>query len=370
MHINLILVPLIIVLGICFGTHDTIRTRKVYIVLCTAILAFVAAMRSPEYMTYTYSIDTLSYKWTFDQTLNMSWDEVWTSIIQRYIVGANESDIGFVFLQKLISLITHNYQVYSMIADLLFFVPFGIILYRYTTSMKQIMFAFVFYISLMQVYFLGGARQIFAMGFDLMALLSLLDRKKIRSIVFFLIGITIHFSSILFALPLLMIWIQISPKQLKLLHVFCFALFPIVFMIPKTIVSFMGNFIGMERYSSYGQGIIHGGATTFIILIELLSLFCLVAIKKNYLEQRADIRNFYVMAPLFTFFAPLINGGGSLTRIALYYYMFLTLLVPYALDCMFATKRDRSLAYVIAIGALSYLTLSDGGLSYYFFWQY
>ena len=131
----------------------------------------------------------------------------------------------------------------------------------------------------------------------------------------------------------------------------------------------MGNAVGIEKYAAYGKGVIQGGATTFIILIELLSLFCLIAIKKDHLAANANIRNFYVMAPLFTIFAPLIKSNGSMARIAVYYYLFLVLLVPYALDCMF-TKRDRSLAYVIAIGALSYLTLSDGGMNYYFFWQY
>lgn len=369
MHINLILIPLIIVIGLWLGTHDTLRSRKVYIIFCIAILAFVAAMRSPEYMTRAYSIDTLNYKWSFEQAFHMGWDDFWNLIKQRYIEGGSETDIGFMGFQKLIGLVTHDFHIYSLLADLIFFVPFGIILYRYTTSMKQLIFAFVFYVSLIQIYFFGGARQIFAMGFDLMALLAILDRRKALTVVLFVIGVSLHFSSILFAVPLLMIWFGISPKLLKVMHIVCFVLFPIVLLIPNQIIVFLGNAVGMEKYAAYGEGAIQGGATTFIILIELLSLFCLIAIKKDHLAANTTIRNFYVMVPLITIFAPLIRSNGSMTRIALYYYLFLVLLVPYALDCMFI-KKDRSLAYVVAIGALSYLTLSGGGISYYFFWQY
>ena len=369
MHINLILIPLIIVLGLWLGTHDTLRNRKVYIILCIAVLAFVAAMRSPEYMTRTYRIDTLNYKWYFERVFNMGWDEFWSLVKLRYIGGEGEYDIGFMGFQKLISLVTHDFHLYSLLADLIFFVPFGIILYRYTTSMKQLIFAFVFYISLIQIYFLGGARQIFAMGFDLMALLAILDKRKLLTVVLFIIGISFHFSSILFAVPLLLIWFGTGPKLLKLMHIACFALFPIVLLLPNEIIVFMGNVSGLEKYAAYGEGAIQGGATTFIILIELLSLFCLLAIKKENLAANTNIRIFYVMAPFFTILAPLIRANGTMARIALYYYLFLSLLVPYALDCMFI-KKDRSLAYVVAIGALSYLTLSGGGTSYYFFWQY
>ncbi len=74
------------------------------------------------------------------------------------------------------------------------------------------------------------------------------------------------------------------------------------------------------------------------------------------------------MAPLLTFFAPLIISNGSMIRISLYFHLFLALLVPYAIDCAFA-KKDSGIVYAAAIGALSLLTLAGGGIRYYFFWQ-
>lgn len=368
MHINLITIPFVIVLGLFFGQRDTSKNRKWYIIISSFVLLLVAALRSPEYMTNTYNIDTLNYQGYFEQAFNMDWSEFQRLFYLRYFAGADDYDLGFVALNKLISLFTHEFWIYSLIADLLFFVPFGIILYRYCTRTSQIMFAFILYISLVQIFFLGGARQMFSLGFDLMALLAVIDKKRIRAIFFFLIGMTIHFSSLLFALPLLAIWFDLKPSLLKILHAICFIVFPVVLAFPNQMIQFMGNIVGMEKYAEYGANAVQGGSETFIFLIEALSLFTFLAIKNKDLLASRNIRIIYVMAPLLTFFAPLIISNGSMIRISLYYHLFLAMLVPFAIDCAFS-QTNRSIAYIAAIGALSLLSLSGGGLTYYFFWQ-
>lgn len=369
MHINLILIPFVIILGLLLGNNDTAKNRKWYIIICSAVLLFVAAFRSAEWMTFQYQIDTLNYKEYFERSFDMDWSELWSLILGRY-VGMNEDfDIGFIGLEKIIGLFTSDFYIYSFLADLLFFVPFGIILYRYCTSIKQVIFAFVFYIALIQTLLWGGARQVFSIGFDLMAFLSITDRKRILTIIFLLLGVSIHFSSLLFVAPLMMIWLNTNPRILKMLHAICFLLFPVVLMMPNEIIVFMGNASGLEKYADYGGHAIQGGATTFIVLIEFLSLFSLFSIKQHYLASNKAIHDVYVMAPLFTLLAPLIHANGSMTRIALYYYLFLSVLVPYAIDCMFKGST-RNMVYTITIGVLSLLVISNGGMTYLFYWQF
>ena len=367
MYINLFLVPFIIILGLLMGSNDTKQRRKWYVFLCSTVLLFVAAMRSPEWMTNTYRVDTLKYKGRFEEVLYMDWNELWDSAVLRYTVAGDEFDMGFTLFLKMFSFITHDFSVYSLLADLFFFIPFGIILYRFCNSMKQLVFAFVFYVALVQSFLLSGARQMFALGFDMMALLSIIDKKRIRTILFFLIGVTLHFSSFLFTIPLLMIWNGVKPRMLKSLHIACFLVVPLVLTMTNQIIVFMGNAVGMEKYAAYGEGDAVGGAITFIFLIELLSLFCLVAIKEGNLANNLTLKSFYVMAPLFTFFAPLIFSNGSMMRISIYYHIFLALLFPFALDCMFK-KKDRTYAYVVAIGALAFLCMKSD-MIYYFYWQ-
>ena len=368
MRINLILIPFVIILGLLLSNNDNAKNRRLYIVLCSMVLLFVAAMRSPEWMTKTYRIDTFVYQIQFENTADLSWDGFWATVYERYWLHEGENDIGFVALEKIIGLFTHSFMVFSLVADLLFFIPFGMILYRYSTSIRQIIFAYVFYIALVQIFLLGGGRQNFAIGFDMMALLAMADRKTWRAIIFLLLGMSIHFSSFLFLLPLLMIRFKTNPQVLKLLHLSCFLLFPIVLLFPNQIIVFMGESIGIEKYAKYGNREVQGGATTFIILIESLSLLCFMAIKKINLEKNDNMRLLYVMLPFMTFLAPLIHSNGAMIRISLYYFLYLTLLVPYALDCMFK-KESRRVVYAVAILALSFLALQGGGMRYYFFWQ-
>ena len=369
MHINLVLIPIVIILGLLLSGNDNNKNRRLYIVLCNIVLLFVAAMRSPEWMTSNYRIDTFLYEMEFKNiTDNFSWNDLFRAIHQRYVLNVGDYDIGYVILQKIISLITHEFSTFSLIADLLFFIPFGVILYRYSTSIWQIIFAYVFYIALIQVFLFGGGRQNFAIGFDMMAFLAMADRKTWRSMIFLLLGVSIHFSSFLFLLPLLMIRFETSPRALKLLHLVCFLLFPIVLLFPNEIIVFMGESVGMEKYAKYGNREIQGGAAVFIILIELLSLLCFLAIRRTDLKKNDNMRLLYVMTPFMTILAPLIHSNGTMIRISLYYHLFLTLLVPYSMDCLFK-EESRRIAYFIAIGALALLALQGGGMRYYFFWQ-
>lgn len=368
MKINLVLIPFVIILGLLMSGNDNKHNRGVYIVLCSMVLLFIAVLRSPEWFEYRYGIDALSYKELFETNCDLGWRGFWNMVYQSRLGNKTEVDIGYFGLMAIIGWLTHSYYLFSFIADLIFFIPFGIMLYRCSTSMRQLVFAFVFFISFLMIGFIAGGRQSFAMGFDLMAFLGVLDRKKWKAIVFLLIGVTIHFSSLLFLIPLLMIWFKVKPKAIKTIHVICLALVPLVLVFPDQIIVLMGNLSGVERYANYGMEV-QGGATTFVVLIEILSLFCLVSIKKTDMQYNPYICAFYVEIPLFTIFAPLIIANGTMIRLSAYYHNFLVLLVPMAIDCMFKEK-DRKIVYFIAIITLAYLTVYGGGTEYYFYWQF
>lgn len=365
MQINLFLIPFVIVLGLLLAQNDNKKSRMIYIVLCSAVLAFIAAMRSPVWMTNTYQIDTLNYLYVFESASDMSWDDLFSFAHSRYVGKQDDADVGFLFFTKLIGLFTHDFYIYSLIADLFFFVPFGILLYRYCTSIRQIMFAYVFFIAMLLVFFFGGARQIFSIGFDMMALLAIIDKKRFRAIVFFSLGVLLHFSSLLFIAPILIIWYNVNPKVLKRLHVVSFGLLPIVAAFANLFIFFLADTSGLEKYQNYASGNLVG-AITFVLLIELVSFFCYVAIKERDMLHNKVLQDFYVMIPFFTIFGLL--SYGSLIRISLYFHLYIAVLVPFAIDCMF-TPRNRRIAYVLAIGVLAFLAMVNTGMTYYFYWQ-
>lgn len=367
MNINIIIISFIVLVGLFFSRKDNPRNRGIFIILCSIILILVASLRSPDWFTQQYGLDTLSYKFDFEDTSKKGWDVIMKTIYLYYHGYGENYDVGYIIMNKIISFVTNSFFVFSFIANLIFFVPLGIILHRYSKCIIDIIFAYIFYIALVQIFLLAGARQIFAIGFDLMALLSLVDKNKIRTIIFFLIGVSIHLSSFLFIIPLMMIWFDARPRTLKKIHVICFILFPIVLAYPNLIIHFLGEASGSERYANYGTGEIAGGASTFIFLVEMLSLFCLFAIRRLDLLEKDYMRTFYVMLPYITFFAPLVRGDGTMIRISLYFHLFLMLLVPYAIDCAFKGSSRNLLKYIAIVG-LAYMTLK-GSTDYYFYWQ-
>lgn len=365
MYVNLILFPFVIGLGLLLSLADNKRNRCGYIIACCAVFLFFGAFGSADWFTATYRLDTLVYKYLFEQYGELSWSDCFNQAYLRYVYGG-ESDIGFVVLNKAFSLVTKDFYIYSLLIKLLFFIPFGIVLYRLSSNMLQLVFAFVFYIALIQVFIFGSARQMFTIGFDLIALLAVIDRRKWWAILFFLLGVTIHYSSFIFVVPLLMVWFDVNPRILKWAHALSFLVFPFVLAFPNQIIVFMGEAVGVEKYANYGMGDVAEGTSVFILLIEFLSLFILLLINRDVLLRDRSVRICYAMTPFFTLFAPLLRSNGAMIRLSLYFHIFLALLIPYAIDCKIK-KKDRLLVYLVAIG--SFIAFSGKGMEYYFYWN-
>ena len=149
---------------------------------------------------------------------------------------------------------------------------------------------------------------------------------------------------------------------------FTFLALPFVLLSPTQLILFMANMAGSERYASYGEHAIAGGATTFITLMMLLSLFCFIMIRKDELDRNMYLKKLYAMLPCLTVFTPLMIADGVMIRLSNYFHMFLMLLIPFAIE-QFKDKKTVSAIYVIMVVVLCYLALKDGGLKYYFFWQ-
>ncbi len=342
--------------------------RKIYLVICLLICWIIAALRNVDWVT-SLQLDAGGYRYSFRTNRALTWSGIYHSILDRYIYRIDrENDIGFVVLCKLIGIFTDDYNVFCLFADLLFFVPFGILLYRNTTRVRHIMLAMLFYISLIQVNMISGGRQMFALGLDIFAFMYAMKNKKLLSLLFALLGVTIHFSSLIALAPILMVFLDIKPKFTKWIHALSFLLFPLGLLFPNQIIRFMGNAAGMEKYSNYGAHAIAGGATAFILLLEVMSVFCFIAFNRAYLKENKNIRELYYMVPLFTIFGPLIHSNGTMIRISLYFHLYLAVLIPMGLDCLF-TKNSRKLPNIIVTAALAFLVLKGGVMDYHFMWQ-
>lgn len=359
MNLTLVLISLFVILGLI--SPNTHQGRKKFIIISCLLLMLSASLRSLSYGSV--GNDTMNYFHMFTNISESSWSEIWDMFVARYFASGGEEDIGFLVLMKLVSYITSSFHAFTFIAELLFFIPFGIYLYRFSNGILELIFAFIFYTALVHTHAMSGARQFYAMGFGILVFLYFSKKEYKKAVISLLLGATIHLSLLLVVLPCLVAYL--TPKQMKTIHITLFILFPIVMLMTNQIISFMGNVIGVEKYAAYGSQDVVGGTETFIFLLELLSLICYIGISKKDIENSNDIKNLYAMIPCFTFFGPLIYSNGSMIRISMYSYMYLTLLLPYALKGIF--KNNYKAALWIFILALSFLM--KGSLIYHFFWE-
>lgn len=352
---------IVILLAIFLGRRNTRYNRKTYIVLVLFFLMIETSIRS-----VTVGSDTESYVDDFYNMVNSSWGDLNQKILERYVLNVSEMDIGHYILGKFFALFSSSFQLYTFFITSIFTIPLGIFLYRYTNNFYQLTFAFVFFIALMLIFPMCGARQMQAIGLAIMSCLYVDKGKFLTAIILILVGTVVHMS-ILLMLPYVILnyW---KPTLSKKLHLLSFAVLPVALLFTNQIIYNMAIVSGMERYEKYGEGDIAGGATTFIVLLILMSVFCYLGISKEYLSNNLRVQKLYMTLPFISLLGPLIYSNGSMIRISMYYHMYLMVLIPYAIE-NFNSNLNKKTIYIIAIAALAFFSIMGTPLPYEFFWN-
>lgn len=362
MNILYFFYPVIILLGGLFlRLGDTDKNRRIYIIIMLLLLTAESCLRG-----VSIGSDTENYYYWWELIKSTKWSEIFTDFSSRYILNDGTDDVGFNVYTKVLQLLSGNFQYFLLVSALCFFIPLGMLLYRYIDKMYQLMFIFIFYVSLFNPIAMSGVRKEIALGISILAFLYYVDKKYVKMFLAVAIGTTIHMSTLLFMLVPILGFLR--PRFLKALHVVTFFLIPIVIAASSAIIVFMGESVGNEKYIEYGLHGSQGGAMTFVILIEMLSLFCLVAFWRVNLSNDKMLSKLYIMLPCFTFFAPLITNNGSMIRISQYYHVYLLVLLPMAVG-YFSRGKNKGSYYVLMAVVLIVLALATRSGEYYFFWQ-
>lgn len=366
MNIQLIEIIIIVFLGlIMMPLKNNAKTRRTYIIIIIAFLWFIASMRSNKTGVFMGK-DTMNYCNEFYDIFYLSWKDLKKVFILRYYYGIGEYDIGYTFLVKFISLFTHQWNIFSLAVQSLFFVPFAILLNRFSKKIIHLIFAFIFYIALVQNYLFFGVRQMYAIGLCLISFIYILDNRYKKALIIVLLASSIHLSSFIFLGPIILS--KYSFSIIKKTYILSFLSIALVFSMGTIIISNMGTLLGMERYTLYSDS---KGASgfTFFILLELLSLFCFITFKRNIIERSVQLKTMYSILPFITFFTGFITVNPNLQRLSLYFYVFMALAFPLAIDMFFIKFKDKTIFHLIAILMLSIMIFKIHKLEYLFFWQ-
>ena len=355
MNSALIIEVIAIVLGLIMmaNNRNDLSSRRFYVFFITTLLILESGLRS-----LTVGPDTEAYLSGFIWCKTEGWGDLLSN-------EAGHRDYGFFVLIKFIQLFSDDFNVFLTIAALWFFIPLAIILYRYSSHTLQLVFAFTLYCSLFHIIALSGIRQQIAMGFSFVAFLNMMRGNYFKSAIWLILGSFIHVSLILF-FAFWGIKRFINAQYYKKIHALLLLVSPVVVFGGGRIVSFMAGFLNDEYYQGYALGL-EGGAYVYIILMEILSLICLIYIPLKRVVESSTMAQCYVALPLLTFFVPLINTDGTLIRMGQYFTVYLMLLVPFAFDYI-SERGMRNIFYFVSIIILAYYTVLSN-FSYSFFWQ-
>lgn len=363
MNIKAILFFIIIVLGFIMGSGDDPngQKRKWYVIIIISLLILESCLRS-----VSVGLDTDDYYYSFSNIKYQSWQDIFSSFRAAYVEGIGK-DPGYSVFMKLAQIVSPNFNVFLFLCALVFFVPLGMILYRYSTHMLQLVFAFTLYVALFNIVALSGIRQQIATGFSFMAFLQLGKNHHWEAILLIALGALIHISVLIFMLvPIIRL---LRPKQVKTFHLISLISFPAVIAFAGPIMLLLASFLANDYYSGYGKSQSSNfGAFSYIIMMELLSLFCYIAIKKETIYNNHKIALLYSMLPLITITAPLISLNGAMIRVGQYFTLYMMLLTPMSIDAI-SKLANRRIIYFSFIAILLFLSFKSGTFHYYFFWQ-
>lgn len=362
MDIKIVLFAFVILLGTFFGSgmDANRKQQKWYVIIMTAILILESGLRSVD-----VGNDTISYYYYFLSIKDMSWGEIFDSFGASY-QGGEGKDPGFALFVKIIQIVSTDFNFFLIVSALIFFIPLGMILHKYSSRIIQLVFAFTLYVALFHIVALSGIRQQLATGFTFMAFLLLGDGKRLLSVLVIFLGAMLHISAALFILvPALSF---VNRRLLKPIHLSSFLTIPFAIVYAGAIMNFLASFLANDYYGIYGQDESAGGAVTYIALMELLSLFCYFTIKNKAVVDNRLIGLLYIMLPLLTMTVPLISLNGAMIRVGQYFTLYMMLLAPIAIDS-FTAKGNRQIYYYGMIAALMLLSLNSRSFHYSFFWQ-
>lgn len=336
-------------------TKNTNKTKKMlFCMIATLQWIILSGLRH-----ISIGADTYAYKvYRFTDTMNSSWSEILTEFYNVVFLGMEGKDPGYSIIEKIFQMFTDNYQIFLIFIAIVFTVPMGIFIYKYS---KKPCLSFIIYSCLFYSFFaITGHRQTIATGIAVFLGYELIKQRKFWQFTFMvLIMSTIHKSAMC-----LIPFYFIATKQItKKYSIFMLSCFVVMFIFKNKVMSFLAIFMGYENYANQYEGAGSWNFTTIFIVVIITALYRLPKIME---EKNLDITIWYNAAFVALLLLPLTFVDPNAMRVVQYFSIFIILLIP-EIIASFACK-ERTLIYYISI-SLMIVLLARRNPQYLFFWQ-
>lgn len=301
----------------------------------------------------TVGADTAQYKALFlqSQTLPLG------AFTDRFfeIVFTESEDPGFYLFQRLIQYAITDYQVYLVLIAMIFMIPLGYFIYKYSSEplISFLLFSVLFY----EFFAVTGLRQTVATALVVLVGYHFVRARKLGWFLLLVcIAMTIHKSSLIFV-P----FYFLANKQLTKAYLMTmFGVIVGLFVFRNSFFDLLVQVSGYDTYSAMDGA----GAVNFSLML-LSVLFMALWRKNQILANNPSAIHFFNALLLAACLLPLTFLNPSMMRLVQYFSLFLLLMIPEIVGTF--ERRERLVVYYSAVMLLGLLFIREAPV-YSFFW--
>ena len=364
MIVNLIVITLILLIALFYSKGSKLiingdNNRKKYIVSICVILILQSGLRN-----VAVGEDTYNYFLMFQDVKSTSWKDIYGLILDYYRLGFGK-DPGYLVFQKIIQILSGEFQIYLIIVAIIFFSALGNFVLKNTKSLGDAMMAFIIYSVLFySFYSFTGIRQTLATAATLYSYELIKKKKLIPFLILIFLASTIHKSALIFV-PFYFI---AHIKNIKIFYRSILFLFPIFMIFKVPIANYLKLIGGYEEYEQYkGAGTFT--FTAFFLFISIVALFR----RKYIIKNNINSQHYYNAFAIALILLPMSWINPSLLRIVMYFSIFMLLFIPEIINSFqYISKNfkgDVTKFAMIILIALFLKSSLNSELKYGFFWQ-
>ena len=304
----------------CCGLHlisNRIGSKKHLYFIPTVMLILLAGLRH-----FSVGVDIPGYCEKFIQISKCEWGNL-------FLENQNFShyEAGFIVLDKFISYVTTDKQVYLFIMAILVYLPVCIFYYKYADH-SFLALCLYFCIPSFIILF-SGLRQALATSLTIVSFNYIKEKKPIKFLFLIICAFFFHRTSICFLFAYPLYHLNLAREKYPIV----FILLVLIFLIRTYLLEYIFDlsvFID-DKYESYEIG--NTNSYAMIAFYLLLLIFSLTFCKDT--KKLICLRNLLLMVIVFQFFASIQSNAA---RLGYYYLMFLPM---YIVQCFEDLNFDK-----------------------------
>ena len=314
------------------------RTRRTYITIGIffGIFTIMLMLRSN-----TCGVDMPRYEYFFNNDINLSFRE----IIHMYNL-----EVGFHIFNKLITLVSENFQFYTAIVALVCMIPIWI-LYAKNTELPYLSIAVFMTVAPFSLFF-SGIRQSLAISIVPLAYHFIKNRKFIPFIFSVIFASLFHQSAIIMILMYPVYWVKFTKRWLW----FVSPAIAIILFFNSRIYALIAPLMGERYFERYGE-VSSTGAYAIVLLLFIFVIYASLIMDNEKIDEDVQgLRNLLFLSTALQCFAPV-------NTIAMRMNYYSLILVP----IMISKIPTRAKAQYRQTAYASYIIMCVFFVVYYFY---